>query len=552
MYQQANQRTARCRSAALCRDFMLHASLSAPLGVVFVVLAGANVWVMLHVSSRSAADANRARLIRAHRVGGYTFVLLFCVLFYFMALRLRGVTDELPARLSLHILLALLLLPILLVKVLVARHYKQLSSVLLPLGVTIFALSLALVSLNLVPYVLGRITIRVPATVSAGILLTVGSGVGFLLVRRPSPRMSPASTVRSIRSVAAPSAEAPGQPGQSAIRLQLARIDTQTHDAKTFRFLLLEGAHISARPGQFRVFQWRIDGELVRRSYSICSSPAQRAHVEITSKRVPNGHVSGFLNERAGVGMLVEATGPFGQFYFDEVGQRRIVLIAGGSGITPMMAILRHIDDRCLTTPVTLIYCVRTRSDIIFEEELESLRRRLPTFRMVLVLSRPDAGWNGPSGRVSRDLIAASVEDRQSATFFLCGPPSFMASVREILLSLDVRPECIKRESFASPQTISATVPGAATPSVEVTVEFARSGKVCAVLPGKTLLEVAESYGVDIPFGCRQGRCGACVTRLLEGDVEMDIEDGLASSDRAEGRILMCVARPSGDVRVDA
>src|SRR5262249_55185 len=163
-----------------------------------------------------------------------------------------------------------------------------------------------------------------------------------------------------------------------------------------------------------------------------------------------------------------------------------------------------------------------------------SLRRRLPTFRMVLVLSRPDAGWNGPSGRVSRDLIAASVEDRQSATFFLCGPPSFMASVREILLSLDVRPESIKRESFGSPQTSSATVAGAATPSVEVPVEFARSGKVCAVLPGKTLLEVAELYGVDIPFGCRQGRCGACVTRLLEGDVEMDIEDGLASSDKGD------------------
>jgi ferredoxin-NADP reductase len=531
---------------------MLHPSLSVPLGFIFVVLAGANVWLMLHVSSRSAADANRARLIRAHRVGGYTFVLLFSVLFYFMALRLRGVTDELPARLSLHILLALLLVPILLVKVLVARYYKQLSSVLLPLGVTIFALSLALVALNLVPYVLGRITTRVPATVSAGVLLTVGSGVGFLLLRRPSPGTAPASPTRSIRSVATPTAEALERSGQSAIRLQLARIDAQTHDAKTFRFLLLEGDHISARPGQFLVFQWRIDGERVRRSYSICSSPAQRAYVEITSKRVPNGHVSGFLSERAAVGMLVEATGPFGQFYFDEVGHRRIVLIAGGSGVTPMMAILRHMDDRCLTTPVTLIYCVRTRNDIIFGEELESLRRRLPTFRMVLVLSRPDAGWNGPSGRLSRNLIVTSVEDRQSSTFFLCGPPPFMASVREILQSLDVRPECIKRESFASPQTIGATVHGAAAPSVEVTVDFARSGKVCAVPPGKTLLEVAELHGVDIPFGCRQGRCGACVTRLLEGDVEMDIEDGLASSDKAEGRILMCVARPSGDVRVDA
>jgi ferredoxin-NADP reductase len=248
----------------------------------------------------------------------------------------------------------------------------------------------------------------------------------------------------------------------------------------------------------------------------------------------------------------VEATGPFGQFYFDEAGHRRIVLIAGGSGITPMMSILRHIDDRCLSTPVTLIYCVRTRNDIIFGEELQSLGRRLSMFRMVLVLSRPDGGWNGPSGHLSRDLIATSIEERQSSTFFLCGPPPFMASVREMLQSLEVRSECIKRESFASPQTIGATVPGAATPSVEVTVEFARSGKVCGVLPGKTLLEVAELHGVDIPFGCRQGRCGVCVTKLLEGDVDMDIEDGLASSEKGEGCILMCVARPGGSVRVDA
>jgi hypothetical protein len=163
---------------------------------------------MIHVSSRSANDATRTRLIHAHRVGGYTFVLLFCVLFYFMALRLKGVSDELPNRLALHILLALLLLPVLLVKVLIARYYKQHSSVLLPLGVTIFALSLALVSLNLVPYVLGNAgTTRAPASLSAGVLLTVGSAVGFLLLRRPVPRTFPASTARPIRSVTAPPAE---------------------------------------------------------------------------------------------------------------------------------------------------------------------------------------------------------------------------------------------------------------------------------------------------------------------------------------------------------
>jgi ferredoxin-NADP reductase len=530
---------------------MLPASLSASLGCLFVVLAGANVWMMLHVSSRSGDHATKARLIRAHRIGGYTFVLLFCVLFYFMALRLKGVSDELPARLTLHILLALLLLPILLVKVLIARHYRQYASALLPLGVTIFALSLALVSVNLVPYVLGRTgSGRVPASVSVGVLLTVGIGVGLLLLRRPRLRTPSASAARPIRSMAVPEA---GRPRQSSIRLQLARIDRQTHDTKTLRFVLSEADRLFARPGQFLVFQWNIDGELVPRSYSISSSPAQSAYVEITSKRVPNGHVSAFLNDRAAVGLVVEAKGPFGRFYFDEVRHKRIVLIAGGSGITPIMAMLRYIDDRCLVTPVTLIYCVRTRDDIIFEQELERLSRRLPTFRMVLVLSQPDAAWNGPRGRLSRELIASSVEEPQSSAFFLCGPSPFMVSVQEMLQSLDVRSECVTRESFASPRTVGGTLLGAATAAlVEGTVEFVRSGKVCGVPPGKTLLEIAEMHGVGIPSGCRQGRCGTCVTKLVEGDVRMDIEDGLGSGDKAEGCILMCVARPRGNVKVDA
>src|SRR4029077_5796810 len=111
-------------------------------------------------------------------------------------------------------------------------------------------------------------------------------------------------------------------------------------------------------------------------------------YVEITPKRVPNGYVSAFLNDRAAVGLEVEASGPFGQFYFDEGRDQRIVLLAGGSGITPMMSMLRYIDDRCLRTAVTLIYCVRRRRDVIFEQDLTRLRRRLQEFRMVLVLSQ--------------------------------------------------------------------------------------------------------------------------------------------------------------------
>ena len=170
---------------------------------------------------------------------------------------------------------------------------------------------------------------------------------------------------------------------------------------------------------------------------------------------------------------------------------------------------------------------------------------------MVLVLSQPDPGWNGPRGRVSRDLIATHVEDLRSATIFLCGPPPFMESVQGILASLAVRSECIKRESFGSTRTVGSAVADAASP-LQSTIEFVRSGTVCGVPPGKTLLEVAEMCGVDIPAGCRQGRCGTCITKLLHGDVHMDSEEGLEAGEKAEGYILMCVARPRGNVKVEA
>ena len=216
-----------------------------------------------------------------------------------------------------------------------------------------------------------------------------------------------------------------------------------------------------------------------------------------------------------------------------------------------MMSMLRYIDDRCLRTSVTLIYCVRTRHDVIFAQELTRLRRRLPKFRMVLILSQPDPAWNGPRGRVSCDLIATHVEDLCSATIFLCGPPPFMESVQGMLGSLAVRSECIKRESFGYARPVGSALVDAASP-LQGAIEFVRSGKVCVVPPGKTLLEVAEMHGVGIPSGCRQGQCGTCITTLVEGDVHMDCEDGLEATDKAEGYILMCVARPRGNVKVDA
>lgn len=136
-----------------------------------------------------------------------------------------------------------------------------------------------------------------------------------------------------------------------------------------------------------------------------------------------NGCVSTFLNERAEVGLTVKARGPDGKFYFDQSKHERIVLIAGGSGITPMIAMLRYIDDFCLPVNTTLIYCVRTEQDVFFKDELAAFQDRLSAFRYVLVLSRPGSDWKGRTGRLRREILEREVENSTESTYFLCGRP---------------------------------------------------------------------------------------------------------------------------------
>src|SRR5207237_10459798 len=133
--------------------------------------------------------------------------------------------------------------------------------------------------------------------------------------------------------------------------------------------------------------------------------------IEITPKRVSGGCVSVFLNDRAAVGMTVEANGAFGHFYFDDTKHDNVVPLVAGSGITPIMAMLRYMDDLCLETTVTLLYYVRTTNDIIFHDELHELRGRLKNFRSHLLLSQPDTEWSGPRGHINREFIEDAIED---------------------------------------------------------------------------------------------------------------------------------------------
>jgi ferredoxin-NADP reductase len=522
----------------------MSAFISIPLASLFLFLAAFNVWIML--TGRGATPRTRRIWTQIHRICGYVFIALLVIFCFFMLLRIRG-ADELSPRIVVHMMLALILVPLLLVKVIVVRYQKSAWNVLIALGVTIFAIAFTLVSMNVaVHYLRDSAPHKVPLAISLRVIaiIIIATVIAFFTrSKQGKPKVAGATLA------AANSADTEKSSRDEILNLTLARIENQTHDAKTLRFLVPSHQSITPHPGQFLTFDWMIDGKPVKRSYTICSSPTQRKFVEITPKRVDKGYVSKYLNDHATLGLMVTARGPYGKFYFDESKHDRIVLIAGGSGITPMIAILRYIDDLCLKVKATLIYCVRTERDIIFERELAAIQQRVPGFQQVLVLSQPDSNWKGWEGRLRREILEREVEKPLDCTFFLCGPPPFMNLSRSLLKEMGAEASRVLQESFGG--GVSGEI-GPIETTGPLEIRLSRSGLTYRTSSGEMLLESAEQNGVLIPSGCRQGKCGTCATRLLSGKVQMQNEEAMTEQMRRQGFILPCVSRPLSDVTLDA
>jgi ferredoxin-NADP reductase len=459
-----------------------------------------------------------------------------------MVLRLKGLPDELSPRNVLHALLALALVPLLAAKVIVARYHKNQTAILKLLGSFIAGISFVVVMMNVGSYVLRSATSAGVSGLFSTAAISAFAAVCIALLLRHARKTGVGAQADIVRET---------DSTHNSMILQLSRVERQTHDAKTLRFLVPKEQRVSFRPGQFLTFNWIIDGETVPRCYSICSSPTQMGYIEITPKQATKGHVSVFLNQKASIGLTVQASQPAGHFFFDEQEHRRIVLIAGGSGITPFISMLRYIDDRCLSTDVTLLYFVRTRKDVIFESELNLLQARLQRLHRVTVLSEPDPEWIGLTGHLTRELIDIHVEDLPSSTFFICGPPGMMKAACDLLQSMEVGPAMIKQESFGGkPATINSEDP---SPGIRMAlVEFARTRQTRMSSSSATLLQTAEACGIRIPYSCRQGQCGTCATKLLQGQVHMDCEEGLTPELKKCSYILPCVSHAISNVKIDA
>ncbi|MBZ9817610.1 hybrid-cluster NAD(P)-dependent oxidoreductase [Mesorhizobium sp. CA7] len=322
----------------------------------------------------------------------------------------------------------------------------------------------------------------------------------------------------------------------------------ETHDVKTFVFSAASDRMFCFNAGQYVVLHPTIDGAAVARSYSVSSPPTRPLDLHVTVKRTPGGLVSNWLHENLRFGDEINIEGPRGSFKLDGLPGEKPLFLAGGSGITPLISMLRTLTDRASDLDLRLIYSARSPRDIIFRSELDALAARFPNMAVTYVCSKADPSWAGPTGRIDGPMLLRLVPDLGDRTVYACGPEQYMTALRDGLGQAGVDPRGYHEESFG------AGLGGAArdvASAVSSSVHFARSGLEHRCAAGETLLDAARNCGVYVPTGCQQGVCGACRIAKLSGAVAMHDLGGLTPEEKSAGFVLACCSRAQGTVSLD-
>ncbi|WP_305422105.1 hybrid-cluster NAD(P)-dependent oxidoreductase [Photobacterium leiognathi] len=292
-------------------------------------------------------------------------------------------------------------------------------------------------------------------------------------------------------------------------------------------------------PGQHLPIQLEVNGEYISRRYTLSSSPSRPGRYAISVKRVDDGRVSNWLHEHFQVGDTLVADSPSGDFHLG-VHTDKLLLLSVGSGVTPMLSMLRYLSDNDRVRDVVFYHQCRTEADIPCLEELHALEEKHPSLDLRIVLSQPKRDWQGESGRLSIGHLAM-MSDLDKRQVFVCGPDAFMASAKKLLLNMGMSASRYHQEAFG---------PVRHTQQEKKAVELSIDGQVFQGNNQATLLEQAENAGIAMDYSCRAGFCGACKVTLVSGDVEQPDVPALSQQDREQGKVLACCCVPKNDLTI--
>jgi 3-ketosteroid 9alpha-monooxygenase subunit B len=298
--------------------------------------------------------------------------------------------------------------------------------------------------------------------------------------------------------------------------------------AETFRY----------RAGQFCTFRAVIGGEPVVRCYSMSSSPDVGDPFTTTVKRVPDGRMSNWMNDSLRAGDVVDVMRPAGLFVLRDT-DAPIVAFAGGSGITPVISIVK---TALATTErsILLVYANRSADAVIFGDEIERLRAEFPD-RFVV-----NHHLDTESGFLDAAQCAAFAGDRAHGDFYVCGPAPYMDVVEAALAALDVPADRAFIERFVVPADVAAAPAEVVTESLTVRID--RRTHTLTYQAGDTVLEAARRGGLQPPFQCESGSCATCMAHLDDGAVRMRVNNALTAEEVEEGWILTCQSLPTSAI----
>lgn len=342
------------------------------------------------------------------------------------------------------------------------------------------------------------------------------------------------------------------------LNLKVKEVVRETSDAISIHFEQPTTGDISYKSGQFFTLIAQVNGEEVRRAYSVCSSPYTDSLPAVAVKRVEGGKMSNYLNDELKAGQEMRVMEPNGNFTtdFDSGNDRHIVLFGGGSGITPLISIAKSALDQESNTKVSLIYANRNIESIIFKAKLEAMvAESNGRFQIVHVLEDNSGVLEAHTGRITKEIIETSLAQlpqyaANATEHFMCGPGPMMDTIAEALQALGVADSQVRRESFTSTASEKKEETASDSDEVvarEVTVLYDGDEYKYTVEPGETILEKGLEEDIDLPFSCQSGLCTACRGKCMSGKVKMDEEEGLSEAEIDEGYVLPCVSHPLTD-----
>ena len=291
------------------------------------------------------------------------------------------------------------------------------------------------------------------------------------------------------------------------------------------------------------------------RPYSLCTSPYLDEPLAVTVKRVPDGRVSNYLNDHLRIGDTLAAIPPAGNFTTSchPHNQRHLALFGGGSGITPLMAIIKSALHQALHTMVSLIYANRHEQAIIFKNQLDYLKKRYSDrFNVVYSLDDPPKNWSGIAGKLNPYTLKKIVKTlpdfgKKNTEYFICGPEGFMHVAMCTLQDIGIPQEKILKESFLIDHHHAPNLEKSLLATHKVMVIYEGEKHTFTVPPKKTILQTALENDIDLPFSCQSGLCTACRGKCLSGKVKLENQEGLDAQALQAGYVLTCVAYPLTD-----